>query len=79
LAENILKNYRLPDNTVIGTDPQENIVRAISKIYREDCKDKLPLVLFCDENGNVFMLSAGYIIGAGEQLLKVIAEIKSSN
>lgn len=77
LAENILKNYRLPDNTVIGTDPQENVVRAISKIYREDCKDKLPLVLFSDEKGNVFMFSAGYIIGAGEQLLKVMAEMKS--
>ncbi len=77
LATRVLQNYRLPDRTVIGTDPGGNIVKAISTVYGEDLKDKLPLVLFCDEKGNVFMFSAGYIIGAGEQLLKVIAEMES--
>jgi len=37
----------------------------------------LPLVLFCDAEGNVFYFSAGYKIGIGEQILKVISGIES--
>ena len=69
----VLKTYQLPDNTVSGVDLNGNILNAISAIYGNGLKDKLPLVLFCDESGNVLMFSSGYKIGVAEQLLKVIA------
>lgn len=73
----VLKTYKLPAKLEIVTDKDGNILRAISAIYGDGLKDKLPLVLFCDESGNVFMFSAGYKIGVGEQLLKVISMVES--
>jgi len=77
-AANVLKNYALPVRTEIGTDLDGNIIKAISSAYGEELKDKLPLVLFCDEKGTVFMYSSGYRIGVGEQLLKVISMVGSN-
>ena len=78
----VLKTYNLPVKKLSGIDKNGNIFRAISAIYGEGLKDKLPLVLLCDESGNIYLFSSGYKIGAGEQLLKVIAgmeALKKSN
>jgi hypothetical protein len=72
----VLKTYKLPARTESGIDQNGNILSAISAIYGDGLKDKLPLVLFCDESGNVFMFSSGYKIGVGEQLLKVISMVE---
>ena len=74
----VLKTYQLPTKLVSGVDPNDQILNAISAIYGSGLKDKLPLVLFCDGSGNVYLFSSGYKIGMGEQLLKVISAIESS-
>jgi hypothetical protein len=74
----VLKTYKLPSKIEIGTDQDGNLLNAISSIYGERLKDKLPIVLFCDETGKVFMYSSGYKIGIGEQLLKVMAMVESN-
>jgi hypothetical protein len=71
---NVFNNYTLPRKTEICIDSDGNLAKAISSVYHEDLKDKLPLLLYCDEKGNVFMFSSGYFIGAGEQLLKAIID-----
>ena len=73
----VLKTYHLPGKSVSGIDHEGNILKAVSAIYGDGLKDKLPLVLLCDESGNVYLFSSGYKIGVGEQLLKVIAGVES--
>ena len=73
----VLKTYQLPAKMESGIDPDDQILNAISAIYGTGLKDKLPLVLFCDASGNVYLFSSGYKIGMGEQLLKVISAIES--
>ncbi|HEY3389008.1 MAG TPA: hypothetical protein VGK38_05515, partial [Prolixibacteraceae bacterium] len=74
----VLKTYKLPAKTESGIDKDGNILNAVSAIYGDGLKDKLPLVLFCDEAGNVYLFSSGYKIGVGEQLLKVISMVESN-
>jgi hypothetical protein len=74
----VLKTYQLPAQLESGIDPNDQILNAISAIYGSGLKDKLPLVLFCDATGNVYLYSSGYKIGMGEQLLKVISAIESN-
>jgi hypothetical protein len=74
----VLKTYQLPSKMESGIDPDDQILKAISAIYGTGLKDKLPLVLFCDPSGNVYLFSSGYKIGMGEQLLKVISAVESN-
>ena len=74
----VLKTYQLPAKVESGIDPDDQILNAISVIYGAGLKDKLPLVLFCDASGNVYLFSSGYKIGMGEQLLKIISAIESN-
>lgn len=73
----VLKTYHLPSRLVSGVDKDGNILKAVSAIYGDGLKDKLPLLLLLDEAGNVYLFSSGYKIGAGEQLLKVIAGVEA--
>ena len=73
----VLKTYNLPAKMVCGSDKAGNIFKALSAIYGEGLKDKLPVVLLCDESGYIYLFSSGYKIGAGEQLLKVIAGMEA--
>jgi hypothetical protein len=72
----VLKTYQLPAQIETGIDPESQILKAISAIYGTGLEDKLPLVLFCDAAGNVYLFSSGYKIGMGEQLLKIISSTK---
>jgi hypothetical protein len=74
----VLKTYLLPAKMESGIDPGNQILNAVSAIYGSGLKDKLPLVLFCDASGNVYLFSSGYKIGIGEQLLKIISAIESN-
>ncbi|HEX7585132.1 MAG TPA: transglutaminase domain-containing protein [Prolixibacteraceae bacterium] len=74
----VLKTYPLPAKTESGIDQNGNILNAISAVYGNGLIDKLPLVLFCDATGNVFLFSSGYKIGMGEQLLKVISAVEAN-
>jgi hypothetical protein len=74
----VLKTYQLPAKMESGIDPNDQILNAISSIYGSGLKDKLPLVLFCDPAGAVYLYSSGYKIGMGEQLLKMISAVESN-
>lgn len=74
----VLKTYQLPARMESGVDPDDQILNAVSDIYGAGLKDKLPLVLFCDATGNIYLFSSGYKIGVGEQLLKIISAIESN-
>lgn len=74
----VLKTYQLPAKIESGIDPNDQILNAISAIYGSGLKEKMPLVLFCDPAGNVYLYSSGYKIGIGEQLLKIISAVESN-
>ena len=75
----VFKTYKLPVKVDIGIDKDRNILKAITNIYSDEFDDKLPLVLYCNHAGDVYMFSSGYKIGIGEQLLKVINAIEPVN
>jgi hypothetical protein len=74
----VLKTYPLPAKKQSGIDANSTIINAISAVYGGGLKDKLPLVLFYDQTGNVYLFSSGYKIGMGEQLLKVISVVEAN-
>ncbi|HEX3006190.1 MAG TPA: hypothetical protein VHO90_01090 [Bacteroidales bacterium] len=77
----VLKTYTLPRKLVAGIDAGDNLLKAVTAIYGQGLKEKLPLVMVCDDSGNVYLFSAGYKIGMGEQILKVtpaLAAIQAS-
>ncbi len=73
----VLDTYTLPAKRFSGIDIENKLLNALTEQYGSGLKDKLPLVLFCDQSGNIYLFSSGYKIGMGEQLLKVIAAIES--
>lgn len=73
----VLDTYKLPSKMVSGIDLNNSILNAVTNIYGDELKDKLPLVLMFDKTGNIYMFSSGYKIGIGEQLLKVISALES--
>jgi transglutaminase-like putative cysteine protease len=73
----VLKTYPLPAKMESGIDDKGQMLSAISAIYGEGLNDKLPLVLFYDKEGNVYLFSSGYKIGMGEQLLKIISALEA--
>ncbi|MGE5428870.1 MAG: transglutaminase-like domain-containing protein, partial [Methylococcaceae bacterium] len=74
----VLKTYPLPAKMESGIDDKGQMLSAISAIYGEGLNDKLPLVLFYDKDGNVYLFSSGYKIGMGEQLLKIISSLEAN-
>lgn len=77
----VLNTYALPEKLISGIDADDNLFKAFSKIYGNDLKDKLPLVMVGDSNGNIYLFSSGYRIGIGEQILKItpaLAAIQAS-
>ncbi|NJK95294.1 MAG: hypothetical protein HC905_10610 [Bacteroidales bacterium] len=73
----VLKTYTLPENLVAGVDSNDGLLHALSDIYGPDLKDRLPLVVVCDNKGNIYLFSAGYKIGIGEQILKITPVLKA--
>lgn len=71
LLNSVLKSYTLPQKNISGTDLNDNILNEVNTIYGPGIQEKLPLVLLCDNKGNVYLFSAGYKIGIGEQILKL--------
>jgi hypothetical protein len=67
----VLKPYNLPNENAQGIDVNNNISKALAKLYEQELSDKLPLVVLCDQDGLVYLFSSGYKIGLGEQLLKL--------
>ncbi len=72
MQDDLIKAYSLPKDNIIAFDYNNNILNAADALYGPGIKEKLPLVLLCDKQGNVFLFSAGYNIGIGEQILKLV-------
>jgi hypothetical protein len=68
----LIKAYSLPDNSILAFDEDDNILDTADALYGPGISEKLPLVLLCDKQGNVLLFSAGYKIGIGEQILKLV-------
>ena len=66
----LLNNYELPPGKIAGEDLNNNILHALEKQYGA-LSEKLPVVVVCDKEGNIYLFSAGYTIGIAEQLLKI--------
>jgi hypothetical protein len=64
-----LSHYDLPPRKIMGEDTRDNILDALEDQYGE-LSGKLPVVVLCDREGNIYLFSAGYTIGIAEQLLK---------
>jgi hypothetical protein len=67
----ILKFFTLPKENLHGADVDNNILASLEAQYGAGLRDKLPLVVLCSNDGQVYYFSAGYHIGVGEQLLKL--------
>ena len=74
----VLDSYRLPKNQVRGFDQNNHVLKAITDLMGEDVKNRLPLVLLTDPDGQVYLFSFGYKIGIGEQILKMIPAMNKS-
>jgi hypothetical protein len=73
----VLKTYVLPQNLISGIDMDDNLLNALIKAYGDGLKDKLPLVMVSDNKGNIYLFSAGYKIGMGEQILRITPVLTS--
>ncbi|MGD9930304.1 MAG: transglutaminase domain-containing protein [Mangrovibacterium sp.] len=78
LLGNVLDTYKLPKNQLRGFDQQNNIQHELMKLFGDDVKNKLPLVLLADSEGQVYLFSSGYKIGIGEQILKMVPAMSKS-
>ncbi len=70
--EKVAGSYQLPKNQVRGIDQSGDILNTLTGLFGSDIRDKLPLVLLTDPEGNIYLFSSGYKIGIGEQVLKMI-------
>jgi len=69
--EKVLDSYALPQNQVRGYDQNGQLLSTLTNLFGDDVKERLPLVLLSDSDGQVYLFSAGYKIGIGEQMLKL--------
>jgi transglutaminase-like putative cysteine protease len=61
----------LPAKSYFSTDKQMNAFKNALKIVPEP-EGSLPYVIVIDKNGNIIFSSAGYRIGIGEQIIKLL-------
>jgi hypothetical protein len=64
----------LPRHTAWGIDNGRALLHAATGALQIDFNDNFPLILYLSRNGGILYSSAGYRIGTGEALLKVIRQ-----
>jgi hypothetical protein len=62
----------LPQNTSWGVDVRRELLQAVTGALQIDFNDNFPLTLYLSRNGGVLYSAAGYRIGTGEEILKII-------
>lgn len=77
--EKVVRSYPLPKNQVPGFDQNGEFLRAVTGLFGDDLKEKLPLVLLTDPQGRIYLFSSGYKIGIGEQILKTIPAMNAKS
>ncbi|MDR1591679.1 MAG: transglutaminase domain-containing protein, partial [Prevotellaceae bacterium] len=68
----------LPRNTAWGIDNGRTLLHAVTGALQIDFSNNFPLTLYLSRNGGVLYSAAGYRIGVGEALLKIIREEEKS-
>lgn len=74
----IFKTYHLPGKSIFAADRKDELKKVATKLTGGERKEILPVVLFCQSSGEVLMLSSGYQIGMGDQLLQMIKRVEES-
>ncbi|MDR0604695.1 MAG: transglutaminase domain-containing protein [Bacteroidales bacterium] len=64
----------LPQNTTWGVDNNKELLNVITNILQINFDDNFPLTLYLSRNGGILYSAAGYRIGAGEEILKIIRQ-----
>ncbi|MDR0866663.1 MAG: transglutaminase domain-containing protein [Candidatus Symbiothrix sp.] len=62
----------LPERTAWGIDNERKLLQAVAGALQIDFHDNFPLTVYLSRNGGILYSSAGYRIGAGEAVLKII-------
>ena len=62
----------LPKNTNWGIDAKRELLHAVTGVLQIDFSDNFPLTLYLSRNGGILYSAAGYRIGIGEEVLKII-------
>ena len=62
----------LPQRTRWGVDARRELLQAVAGALQIDFGDNFPLTLYLSRGGGVLYSSAGYRIGTGEDMLKII-------
>jgi transglutaminase-like putative cysteine protease len=68
----------LPQNTNWGADNGRELLHAAAGALQIDVAGNFPLTLYLSHNGGILYASAGYRIGTGEDLLKIIKKEKAT-
>jgi transglutaminase-like putative cysteine protease len=70
------QNYKLPNKSNFACDIANDLGNALTTITGKDSKNNLPMLFFCKSSGEIMMISVGYKIGTGEQLVQLIKTVK---
>jgi hypothetical protein len=62
----------LPQNTTWGIDKDRTLLNTVINALQMDFNDDFPLTLYLSRNGGILYSVAGYRIGTGEDILKII-------
>lgn len=70
-------DYELPENSIFVTNDKllENFEKSTNKRF----ENQLPVLTMLSANNEIFFLSTGYKIGAGDQLLRALKKYQESN
>ncbi|MDR1865625.1 MAG: transglutaminase-like domain-containing protein [Bacteroidales bacterium] len=62
----------LPQQTAWGIDSSRVLLQTVTKVLQSDFRDHFPLTVYLSAAGDILYSSAGYRIGMGEDILKII-------
>ncbi|MDR0368451.1 MAG: transglutaminase-like domain-containing protein [Bacteroidales bacterium] len=68
----------LPKQTLWAIDQNRTILKLITETLQIDVEDNFPLTVYLSVQGGILYYSAGYRIGTGEDILKIIHQEKES-
>ncbi len=75
----VFKTYQLPAKTSYAVDSENELAQILTTVLNKDSKTNLPVAAFCQPSGEVLLISSGYKIGMGEQLVQLIKSSAGQN
>jgi hypothetical protein len=75
VAAAVISSFKgLPQNTSWGVDARRELLQAATGALQIDFNNNFPLTLYLSRNGGILYSAAGYRIGTGEEILKIIRQ-----